>query len=143
MKHAVVLGTFAVVLVLVPAANALAGIRITKIQYDSPGSDTGSNTSLNAEYVVLKNNGSRAQKLTDWVLKDKAGHRFTFGTFKLAASKSVTIHTGKGSDDRNDLYWGSGWYIWNNDGDRATLSNARGHTVDTCTYAGGDTYVNC
>ena len=36
-------------------ASAAPAVRILKIQYDSPGSDTGSNTSLNGEWVVLKN----------------------------------------------------------------------------------------
>lgn len=30
-------------------APAMAAVRITRAQYDSPGSDTGSNSSLNAE----------------------------------------------------------------------------------------------
>jgi hypothetical protein len=34
-----------------------AAVKIDRVQYDSPGSDTGSNTSLNAEYVVIKNTG--------------------------------------------------------------------------------------
>lgn len=31
-----------------------------------------------------------------------------------------------------NVYWGSGNYIWNNTGDTATLRNASGKTVDTC-----------
>ena len=137
-----VLGVFlvAVALLAVPAW-ASAAIKITKIQYDPPGSDTGSN--INQEYVVIKNTGGGAVSLKSWLLKDKANHKYTFGTFKLGAGKSVTIHTGKGNDDRNDLYWGSGAYIWNNDGDKAFLKNAGGNTVDTCSYSGGGQYVNC
>jgi len=140
MRRAFVVLVIAVVIVLVPAW-ASAAIRITKIQYDPPGSDTGSN--INQEYVVIRNTGSGAVSLRSWTLKDKANHRYTFGTFKLGAGNSVTIHTGKGNDDRNDLYWGSGWYIWNNDADKAFLRNAGGNTVDTCSYSGGDQYVNC
>ena len=40
---------------------ASAAIRITKIYFDSPGADTGSNTSLNAEYVVIKEHGNATQ----------------------------------------------------------------------------------
>ena len=44
----------------------------------------------------------------------------------------------------NDLYWGSGWYVWNNDdGDRATLKNASGTGIDRCGYAGGGAVKTC
>jgi hypothetical protein len=132
-----------VLIIIMMASAASAAIKISKIQYDSPGSDDGSNASLNNEYVVIENTGSSVRRLEGYVLRDEAGHVYEFGTFRLAAGKSVTVHTGKGSNDRNDVYWGSGWYIWNNDGDTATLRNSAGHTVDSCTYAGGGTFVNC
>jgi hypothetical protein len=50
--------------------SAPAKIRITKIYFDSPGDDTGSNTSLNAEYVVIKNTGTTRKALTGWTLRD-------------------------------------------------------------------------
>ena len=50
---------------------------------------------------------------------------------------SVTIHTGSGNDDRNDLFQDSDEYIWNNDGDTATLRNDKGNRVDRCRYPGG------
>jgi hypothetical protein len=65
--------------------------------------------------------------LTGWTPRDQHTTSSGSGTFKLAAGKSVTIHTGKGSGDRNDLYWGSSEYVWNNDGDRATLNTRGGH----------------
>ena len=125
------------------AAPAAAAIKIIKIQYDSPGTDDGSNSSLNQEYVVIKNTGNRAVSLEDWLLKDVANHRYTFGSFRLRAGGSVKIHTGSGNDDRNDLYQGSGGYIWNNDGDTATLNDDAGHRVDRCSYSGGGTAENC
>ena len=36
------------------------------------------------------------------------------------------IHTGRGSANRFDLYWRIDWYIWNNDGDTATLKTRGG-----------------
>ncbi|GIU97385.1 MAG: hypothetical protein KatS3mg013_1188 [Actinomycetota bacterium] len=126
-----------------PAGWASAAIRIAKIQYDPPGTDTGTNAHLNKEFVVITNTGGCAVRLDGWVLKDAAGHRYTFGPFRLRAGKSVTIHTGRGADDRNDLYWGPKYYIWNNDGDTATLKNAAGKTVDSCRYPGGGTAVTC
>ena len=133
----------ALALTLAFPALAFAAIRISKIQYDPPGTDTGTNSHLNKEFVVITNTGSRAVNLDGWVLKDRSGHRYRFDSFRLRAGKSVTIHTGRGSDDRNDLYWGSKYYIWNNDGDTAILKNPAGNNVDTCRYSGGGTSVNC
>jgi hypothetical protein len=36
-------------------AKAAGTVYIYKVYFDSPGSDTGSNSSLNAEYVVIRN----------------------------------------------------------------------------------------
>lgn len=122
--------TFALVVVVgvaTMASAAEAAIRITKIQYDPPGTDTGSNSHLNKEFVVLKNTGSSAVTLTDWTLRDTSSHVYRFDTFRLGAGNSVTIHTGRGNDDRNDLYWDLA-YIWNNDGDTATLKDGNGHS---------------
>jgi hypothetical protein len=57
---------------------ASAAIRITKVQYDSPGSDYGSNSSLNAEWVKIKNTGGKRKNLDGWTLRDKAGHVYHF-----------------------------------------------------------------
>lgn len=122
---------------------ASAAITITKIQYDPPGTDTGSNAHLNKEFVVIKNTGNSAVNLDGWLLKDRAGHRFDFVSFTIRAGRSVTIHTGSGTDDGNDLYQDSGAYIWNNDGDTATLKDDAGDPVDSCRYSGGDTAVIC
>ncbi len=76
--------------------------------------------------------------LTGWTLRDQQHHVYKFDTFKLAAGKGVTIHTGKGSDDRNDLYWESAEYLWNND-----VKTRGGQTVDACAYSGGGQSVTC
>jgi Lamin Tail Domain len=129
--------------VLALAQPAAGGIRIDRISFDSPGSDTGSNSSLNAEWVKLKNTGSSGKRLTGWKIRDGAGHVYRFGTFTLRAGRSVTVHTGSGSNTGWHRYWNSDWYIWNNDGDRATLKNKRGKTVDTCSHSGAGSKVSC
>jgi hypothetical protein len=116
---------------------ASAAVRITNVQYDSPGTDYGSNSSLNAEWVKIKNTGSKAKTLDGWTLRDKAGHVYHFGDFKLKAGRKVTIHTGSGSDTKKHLYQDSGAYIWNNDGDTAKLKKGN-KVVDKCKWAGGD-----
>ena len=112
-------------------AQAASAVRIGTVQYDSPGSDTGSNASLNAEWVRITNHSSVTKTLTGWTLRDTSNHVYKFGTFKLGAGKSVRIHTGKGSNTSSDRYWGKGWYVWNNTHDKAILKNSAGTTVST------------
>ena len=128
---------------LILSATACAGIRITSISFDSPGSDLGSNSSLNAEWVRLKNTGSKGKFLTGWTIRDTSSHVYKFGSFKLGAGKSVTIHTGRGSNTASNRYQRSGWYIWNNDGDTAKLKNKAGNVIDTCSYSGAGSSVSC
>jgi hypothetical protein len=69
------------------ASPASAAIKITKIYCDSPGADTGTNKSLNAEYVVIKNTGTTRKALTGWTLRDASKHVYKFPTFRLGAGK--------------------------------------------------------
>jgi hypothetical protein len=55
----------------------------------------------------------------------------------------VTIHTGKGTNTQTNRYWGLGGYVWNNDGDRATLKDNNGNVIDRCSYSGGGSHVFC
>jgi hypothetical protein len=112
-------------------AQAASAVRIGTVQYNSPGSDTGSNASLNAEWVRITNHSSVTKTLTGWTLRDTSSHVYKFGTFKLGAGKSVRIHTAKGSNTSADRYWGKGWYVWNNTHDKAILKNSAGTTVST------------
>ncbi len=117
------------------AAAAAPAVKVAKVYYNSPGTDTRANTSLNAEYVTLTNTTSTAQALTRWTLRDRQNHVFTFPTFTLAPRASVTVRTGKGSNTSTNRYWNQTNYIWNNDTDAATLKNASGTTVHTCAYS--------
>ena len=142
MKKALVM-TIAAALTLGLAAPGTAAIRITKIYFDSPGADTGSNTSLNAEYVVIKNTGTTRKALTGWTLRDASHHVYKFPTFRLGAGKSVKVHTGKGANTLGNLYWRSSSYIWNNDGDTATLKRSNGTVASRCSYTGAGSYKIC
>ena len=71
--------------------------------------------------------------LTGWRLHDQSHHRYTFGSYTLCGGH-VKIHTGSGGDTAKNRYWGSGAYIWNNTGDRATLVKPGGGIVDTCSW---------
>lgn len=119
-----------------PAAEASSSpVVIREIFYNSPGPDRGSNTSLNAEWVKLLNRTGRPVTLTHWTLRDRAGHVYKFGTYRLRAHGSVRIHTGRGTSTQANRYWGHRWYIWNNNGDRATLENASGTVKSRCAYS--------
>lgn len=127
----------------ISSAEAASPVRLTRAYYNSPGADSGSNSSLDHEWVRVHNFGDRSRTLTGWRLRDAQGHVFRFPTFRLRAGASVTIHTGRGSNTRTDLYWGKDWYVWNNDGDTAALKSKAGIRVDRCHYGGGDAVVNC
>ncbi|MEU4217789.1 lamin tail domain-containing protein [Actinoplanes sp. NPDC026623] len=121
-------------------------VQLTKVYYNSPGSDTRTTTSLNAEYIRLTNQSRATINLKGWTVRDATGHTYTFGSYNLGAGKRVYVHTGKGTNGRPDaqhLYWRSGNYIWNNTGDTATLRNSAGKTAHTCKWGSKGAYTYC
>jgi hypothetical protein len=139
----VVLVTLSGVLVGGPA-EAAGPLQLGRINYNSPGSDSASNTSVNGEYVVVKNTSTSATRcLTGWTVKDVANHTYTFGSFCLGAGKSVYLYSGKGTNTATRRYWGSGWHIWNNTGDTAYLRNSSGTLMDSCKWGNGPGSISC
>lgn len=125
----------AVTVLLATVVAASAQIKIGFVYYDSPGSDTGSNSSLNPEYVKIKNTGTRARVLTGWRLHDQSHHRYTFGTFTLCGGCHVNTA---------NRFWGQSNYVWNNTGDKATLVRAGGRVVDICKWgSSGSGFKKC
>ena len=133
----------AALLIAAIPAQALAAVRIERVQYDSPGADYGSNPSLNAEWVRIRNTGPTARTLTGWTVRDNSGHVYRFGTLRLPKGEAVTLHTGRGSNTGHHRYWGSGSYVWNNTGDKATLKTSGGNFADSCRWSGGATATAC
>lgn len=125
------------------APTSSAAVRIVKIYFDPAGADTGSNSSLNAEWIRLKNTGTTGRSLTNWRVRDRQAHVYRFGSYTLGAGKTVTIHTGRGANTAANRYWRLDNYVWNNDGDKATLKRANGTVVDTCSYSGAGSSVAC
>ncbi|MHB9858705.1 lamin tail domain-containing protein [Streptomyces sp. YIM S03343] len=119
-------------------AEAAGGVSIYHVWFDSPGSDTGSNTSLNGEWVQIRNTGGSAISLKGWVLKDAQNHRYVFRDVKIGAGKYMKVHTGKGSDTASNKYQNRGAYVWNNTSDTATLTKASGSKVDSCSWTTRD-----
>ena len=59
---------------LVPTpAQAAGSVYVHKVYYDSPGSDRGGDSSLNAEYVQIKNTTGSAFQMQGHFLKDSSG----------------------------------------------------------------------
>jgi hypothetical protein len=141
------LAAAASMLIATPAQAAPATVYIYKVYFDSPGSDRGSNSSLNAEYVVIRNGDNVSHSVSGWTVRDKAGHVYKFGSLTLGAGKQAIIHTGKGSTSTTSssthLYWGQGWYVWNNTGDKVILRRADGSLKDTCSYSGAANKKYC
>jgi lamin tail-like protein len=117
-----------------PASAAPPCVVVYRIYYNSPGTDTGSNYSLNGEWIQLRNRCSTGRSLESWRIRDVAGHTYTFGAFRLGAGQYVKVRTGNGTATATNLYQGRSWYVWNNDKDTAYLRNAAGTLIDTCSY---------
>ncbi|MFJ5075634.1 lamin tail domain-containing protein [Streptomyces sp. NPDC088553] len=122
------------ILLLPTQAQAAGSVHLYKIHYDSPGSDRGGNTSLNGEWVQIRNTTGAAVNLRGWTLTDAANHKYTFGNFVLGKGKIVTVRTGRGTNTSANVYQNRGWYVWNNDRDTATLKKSNGARIDTCAY---------
>jgi hypothetical protein len=126
------------------ATAATPSVRITLVQYDSPGRDDLSNRSLNAEYVRITNTGRLGVALQGWRLRDASDHVYVFGRYGLAAGASVTVRTGQGTDSAIYRYQGRSAYVWNNDRDTAILRNAAGGIVDSCRWTSpGTGRISC
>jgi hypothetical protein len=114
---------------------SVRGVRIVEIYFDSPGPDNVSNKSLNGEWVKVKNTTGFHKNITGWTVHDSSSHRYTFPTTILAPHAIMRVHTGRGSRNAHNRYWGSTTYIWNNSGDTARLANANAVVVNRCSYS--------
>ncbi|MFB6211105.1 MAG: lamin tail domain-containing protein [Halobacteriales archaeon] len=107
--------------------DSASSLAIVTIHADAPGND---HDNLNEEYVRLRNTANKTLTLTGWTVADAAGHTYTFPDgFTLDPNETVTLHTGRGTDSTNALYWGRTNAVWNNDGDRVTVRDVSGVIV--------------
>lgn len=119
------------------SSPAPADVRLTLIMYDPPGND------LDGEYVAIRNFGGTTAVMTGWTLRDDDGRIYNFpAAFSLAPGATVQVWTKSGTNTAANLYWGSAQSIWTNTGDIAYLYNG-GSLIDSCSYAGGGSQVNC
>jgi hypothetical protein len=138
VKHRIAAGLFAGALaatLVASPAEANPTLHFSTAVPNSQGSDTGSNTSLNGEWVRIKNSSSTTTyNLTGWTIRDRTGYVYKFPTYALHPGESVTLHTGKGTSTHANRYWGRTWYVWNNGGDTAYLRNSAGTQKDYCSW---------
>jgi len=91
-----------------------------------------SDLNLKDEWVQVSNKGSSPVSLNGWKIEDDGSkHTYTFPSYTLDSSSTVTVYTGEGINSATELYWGLGSPIWNNDGDTAYLYDANGKLVST------------
>jgi hypothetical protein len=139
-----VLAVSAALTVGVASAAAPPAVQFTKVQYNSPGSDTRTNTSLNGEWFQLTNKTKKPVSLAGWTVKDVAGHTYKLSG-SLKAGAALTVHTGRGTANKpsGHRYWGSKSYIWNNTGDTATLRTGKGGIVHKCVWGSSGSVTTC
>ena len=78
-----------------------------------------------AETVVIVNRG-RPVSLEGWSLRDMQGNAFIFPNIYLSTGTELRVHTGKGENTSQHLYWGREAAVWEETGDTAILADERG-----------------
>jgi endonuclease YncB( thermonuclease family) len=109
-------------------------ITIDRFQWDPPGND---NRQLHAEYVTFRNTCNTPIEMAEWIMTDAGTSRYSFTAATLESGRTITLHTGQGTKNRTDRYWGrTDRAVWNNDGDQLYLRNADGKMVLYRAYSG-------
>lgn len=102
-------------------------------------------TSVNAskESVTIQNSGDNTVELDGWTISDGDNTFTGFANVTLSPGEKVTVYSDDAGDPatceerggpEHELCWDSS-FVWNDDGETATLTNSRGETVDTHTYS--------
>jgi len=78
-----------------PASAAAQRLVIFRVPYNSPGTDTRTNTSLNGEWIQLHNRCATTISLTSSHIHDAAGHTYTFSNSTLGGGRYLKVHTGQ------------------------------------------------
>ncbi len=131
-----------------PVMPAVGSVIFEKIQYDSPGAESGSNGSLNTEWAKLTNKTKSTINLRNWTVRDGGNHVYKFvGNVYIGAGKSIFILSGKGTNTATHRYWGrsgKSGYIWNNGSEFAFLRTPTGKQIDRCYWPNlGKGYTTC
>ena len=111
-------------------------LKITRLNADAQGDDR---YNLNGEYVRICNISSMDINIKGFTLSDREGHNYSFPKAILRPGYTLLLFTGEGRDilkgaDQLQLYWGSGYPIWNNKGDTVYLRDTQERLIDTVVY---------
>ena len=80
------------------------------------------------EALVIVNTGATPVTLEGWTVTDVLEHDYTFGDIVLEPGQSLTLHTGAGEDDADNLYWNLDAALWNS-GVTAILMDRDGEVI--------------
>lgn len=114
-------------------SSVSACITVTAFNWNPSGND---NYRLNEEYTTFQNTCQQPLDVTGWTVKDSGTNRYTFSTHTLSSGETVTLHTGRGTDNATDLYWDRRQAVWNNDGDALYVLDREELLVAHQQYAG-------
>lgn len=92
---------------------------------------------VTGEHVVITNNTEEAVSLGGFVLQDAAPtrpHRFVLPAATVPPGGSLTIWTGRGQNDAENIFWGRAKSVWNTPGDTVSLLDTAGLRVASARY---------
>lgn len=122
------------------ATEYSSALKVRGVQYNAPGTDSNNCRTGNThgEYLTVKNySHSSTVNLRGYVVKDAAGHRFTFpANHYLQPGDYVRLRGGNGtdSDGGNVVYRDNCNFLWNNTGDTIYLYKPSGSRADVHSY---------
>ncbi|WP_055281112.1 lamin tail domain-containing protein [Thermococcus sp. EP1] len=124
--------------------DGIPNIVIYYVNYDAGGRFISDMFVLNDEYVIIANIWCKGVNLKGWRLTDEKDHVFTFPEIVINPGDMITIHTGKGTNNETDLYWGNSLPVWNNEEDTAYLYSVDGTLIDKCSWSErGEGSIKC
>ncbi|MCY4063711.1 MAG: lamin tail domain-containing protein [Chloroflexi bacterium] len=84
---------------------------------------------ITAESIRLRNAGDRVD-MSNWILSDEDGNRFTFPVSMLFPQGEVVIYTRSGTSTGDARFWGRDTSVWEA-GEALTLSDETGRALQT------------
>ena len=108
----------------VEPAPALVSVEVFA---DAPGNDEDNR---NGEYVVIRSQAPSSLMIGGWRLCDVSSRCFRFpaGAW-IEPGEQVVVYTGYGFHDGVSFFMNNDRAVWNNDGDEASLFDARGNPI--------------
>ena len=122
-----------------PETSDTGDVRITEILFDGAVPNVESD-----EYVEIQNFDDKIIRLGGWKLHDEGvKHTYIFPSYSMKPGEVCRVYTNENHPEWCGFNWGNGSAIWNNSGDEATLKDGFGKVIDTCSYSGSGTRVDC